>query len=104
MNSELQQVVNACIKLKEAGKKPSVGMIKSKLLSPQPIPIIIKGLSYWKDNQDTLRFEDIIDTPPSEKTTDSALAKRVSLLESEVLALRSELKKLTQGFEAQGFE
>ncbi|MFT6088252.1 MAG: hypothetical protein ACJA11_003527, partial [Glaciecola sp.] len=38
MNTELKQVVNACIALDEAGKKPSVGMLRANLLSPLPIP------------------------------------------------------------------
>lgn len=102
MNSELQQVVNTCIALREAGKKPSVGMIKAKLLAPLPIPIIIKGLSYWKDNKATVKIDNVaVPAPPSAKSNND-LAARVTELEHQVVALRNELKTLQQRFEGEG--
>ena len=94
MNSDLQQVVNTCIALNEAGKKPSVGMIKAKLLSPLPIPTIIKGLSYWKENKSTVTKQEIVQTNTTQETSKTDLVQRVSLLESEVASLRDELRKL----------
>ncbi len=102
MNSDLQQVVNTCIALREAGKKPSVGMIKAKLLSPLPIPTIIKGLSYWKENKATAKIENVVESAPAANNSDQSLAKRVTELEQQVLALRTELKTLQQRFEAAG--
>jgi len=102
MNAELQQVVNTCIALREAGKKPSVGMIKAKLLSPLPIPIIIKGLSYWKENKATAKIEKVAESAPAVAKSDHALAARVTELERQMLALSAELKTLQQRFEAEG--
>jgi hypothetical protein len=102
MNSELQQVVNTCIALRDAGKKPSVGMIKAKLLSPLPIPTIIKGLSYWKENKATAKVENAVESTPAASNSDQSLAKRVTELEQQVLALHTELKTLQQRFEAEG--
>jgi hypothetical protein len=102
MNSELQQVVNTCIALREAGKKPSVGMIKAKLLAPLPIPIIIKGLSYWKENKATVKTEKVAEPAPTAAKSEQKLAARVTELEHQVLALRTELKTLQQRFEGEG--
>ena len=98
MNSELQQVVNTCIALREAGKKPSVGMIKAKLLAPLPIPIIIKGLSYWKENKATVKIEKVAKPTSASAKSNHDLAARVTELEHQVLALRNELKTLQQRF------
>lgn len=102
MNSELQQVVNTCIALCEAGKKPSVGMVKAKLLAPLPIPIIIKGLSYWKENKATLKIETVAEPARASAKSNHALSARVTELENQVLALRAELKTLQQRFEGEG--
>jgi hypothetical protein len=102
MNTELKQVVNACIALDEAGKKPSVGMLRTNLLSPLPIPIIIKGLSYWKDNKATVKIQQIAQPPPQTPRSGNDLAMRVTQLENEVITLRNELKTLQQRFEESG--
>lgn len=94
MNSDLQQVVNTCISLHEAGKKPSVGMVKAKLLSPLPIPTIIKGLSYWKDNKNTVTKQNVTQTNTAPKPSTKDLVARVSVLENEVASLRDELRRL----------
>lgn len=102
MNDELQQVVNTCIALSEAGKKPSVGMLRAKLLSPLPIPAIIKGLSYWKENKATLKIQPVAEpTIPPNNVSDTLVA-RVTQLEDEVVALRTALKTLQQRFEGEG--
>jgi len=102
MNAELQQVVNTCIALREAGKKPSVGMIKAKLLTPLPIPIIIKGLSYWKDNKATVKIENVAAPAPPSTKSNNDLAARVTELEHQVVALRNALKTLQQRCEGEG--
>jgi hypothetical protein len=102
MNTELQQVVNACIALNDAGKRPSVGMLRAKLLSPLPIPTIIKGLSYWKDNKATVKIQQITEPTQPPKRSGNDLAIRVTQLENEVVALRNELKTLQQRFEESG--
>ncbi|MBF7072258.1 hypothetical protein ISG33_02430 [Glaciecola sp. MH2013] len=59
MTPEMQQALNICIALNRDNKKPSVGMIKAKSPSPLPIPVIIKSLSYWKENKDRLVKEGV---------------------------------------------
>jgi hypothetical protein len=102
MNTELKQVVNACIALDEAGKKPSVGMLRANLLSPLPIPTIIKGLSYWKENKSTVKTQQIVEPTPPPRRSDNDLAIRVTQLENEVITLKNELKTLQQRFEGGG--
>jgi hypothetical protein len=98
MNSEIQEVINTCISLDEAGKKPSLGMLKARLLTPLPIPIIIKGLSYWKENKASLQIEALPEPKAASKNTNDDLLIRVSDLEKEVRALRTELKMLKRHF------
>jgi hypothetical protein len=104
MNNELQQVVNTCIALSEAGKKPSVGMLRAKLLSPLPIPIpaIIKGLSYWKENKATLKIQTVAEPAIPPNNVSDPLVARVTQLGNEVVALRTQLKTLQQRFEGEG--
>ncbi len=102
MNTELKQIVNACIALDEAGKKPSVGMLRANLLSPLPIPIIIKGLSYWKDNKATVKIQQIAQPTPPPARSGNDLLIRVTQLENEVITLRNELITLQQRFEESG--
>jgi hypothetical protein len=102
MNTELKQVVNACIALDEAGKKPGVGMLRANLLSPLPIPTIIKGLSYWKENKATVKTQQIVEPTPPPRRSDNDLAIRVTQLENEVITLKNELKTLQQRFEGGG--
>nr|WP_297347936.1 hypothetical protein [uncultured Glaciecola sp.] len=102
MNTELQQVVNVCIALDEAGKKPSVGMLRAKLLSPLPIPTIIKGLSYWKENKATVKTQQIAKPTPPPASLGNDLAIRVTQLENDVVTLKNELKTLQQRFVGEG--
>ena len=104
MLPEIQHVVNACIMLDEAGKKPSVGMIKGKLASPLPIPAIIKGLSYWKDNKASLTIQEISPAKAAPKNSNQDLLARVAQLETEVATMRQELKALTVHLEGEEFK
>ena len=99
MNQDLQQVVNTCIMLHQAGKKPSVGMIKAKLAVPLPIPVIIRGLSYWKENKDSATITNIAQSKIIKPVDESDLVQRVSLLEREIQTLRNEVRMLKQGLE-----
>jgi hypothetical protein len=99
MKTELQQIINTCIELQSLGKKPSVGMLKAKLLTPLPIPTIIKGLRYWKDNKQSLKAEAIPDVTLPVVVTEHALGERVAQLESDIVLLKSEIKGLKQRFE-----
>jgi hypothetical protein len=102
MNNELQQVVNTCIALSESGKKPSVGMLRAKLLSPLPIPAIIKGLSYWKENKATLKIQTVAEPKIPPNNVSNSIVARVTQLENEIVALRAALKTLQQRFEGEG--
>ncbi|MFT5276752.1 MAG: hypothetical protein ACI97K_001687 [Glaciecola sp.] len=102
MKPEYQQVVNTCIELQNLGKKPSVGMIKAKLLSPLPIPIIIKGLSYWKEYKHTLKIDALPQLAVPIVSTHDVLGERVTQLESDLVLLRSELKALQRRLEDEG--
>jgi uncharacterized protein HemX len=97
MNSDIQMVVNICIELNENGKQPSVGMIKAKSPSPLAIPLIIRGLSYWKENKSSLKKVIISENELANRTPKSSDKKKLEALELLVQQLQ---EQLTQGNEA----
>jgi hypothetical protein len=92
MNSDIQMVVNICIELSDRGKQPSVGMIKAKSPNPLPIPLIIKGISYWKENKDSLKKVVIANEEKSQQSTVGDETKRIEQL--ELYKLSEEMKRL----------
>ena len=97
MNSDIQMVVNICIELHENGKQPSVGMIKAKSPNPLAIPVIIKGLSYWKENKNSLKKVIVNNNELADRTPKSCNKKKLEALELLVKQLQEQLK---QGNEA----
>ena len=93
MNSDIQMVVNICIELSEKGKQPSVGMIKAKSPTPLPIPLIIKGLSYWKENKDSLKKVMITNETKGGQSSNKDTSERLKALELLVKQLATQVKQ-----------
>jgi uncharacterized protein HemX len=93
MNSDIQMVVNICIELSEKGKHPSVGMIKAKSSTPLPIPLIIKGLSYWKENKESLKKVMITNETKGGQSSNEDTSERVKALELLVKQLATQVKQ-----------
>ncbi|KMV29488.1 hypothetical protein L4D00_05975 [Photobacterium swingsii] len=83
ISQDLEQAIHSLV---TEGKEPSVALIKSRLTSPLPMPLIIKALQAWKKNAKV---------PKIEKTTPSLTAEqRITQLEQQVAALSARLAKL----------
>ncbi|WP_299020366.1 hypothetical protein [uncultured Photobacterium sp.] len=87
MSSEITQALEQAINsLVEEGKEPSVALIKSRLATPLPMPLIIKALQAWKKNAKV----------PNIEKTEPALSQeeRIKQLEQQVAALTARIEQL----------
>lgn len=86
MSTITQELENAISSLISEGKEPSVALIKSRLATPLPIPVIIKTLQAWKKNAKV---------PMIEKQTKALTAEeRITQLEQQIITLSTRLAKL----------
>lgn len=86
MSTITQELENAIGSLISEGKEPSVALIKSRLATPLPIPVIIKTLQAWKKNAKV---------PMIEKQTKALTAEeRITQLEQQIITLSTRLAKL----------
>ncbi|MEH6711520.1 MAG: hypothetical protein V7733_09910 [Paraglaciecola polaris] len=88
MNNRLSDIVSLCQSLAKEGKKPSVGLVRSRAGGKLSIPETIKGIQSWQaqPNQVIKTNHSIEQTPPS-----IPLEVRVALLEKQVLELTTRL-------------
>ncbi len=90
-----QEIISICQQLSAQGKDPSVALIKARLSTPVPMPLIIAGLKQWRANPDIKLDKKELELKP-DSNTDSTLADRVSVLEKEVEELKNIIRQLTK--------
>lgn len=83
ITQDLEQAINSLV---AEGKEPSVALIKSRLATPLPMPLIIKALQAWKKNAKIPKIE----------KTEPALSQeeRIRQLEQQVAELTSRIEQL----------
>jgi len=87
MSSEITQALEGAItSLIAEGKEPSVALIKSRLVDPLPMPLIIKALQAWKKNAKIPKIEKSAPALTQEE--------RIKQLEQQVAALNDRLDQL----------
>lgn len=87
MSSEITQALTDAIDaLVNEGKEPSVALIKSRLVDPLPMPLIIKALQSWKSSARVPKIEKVDKQPSAEA--------RIAALEQQVAALTARLEQL----------
>ncbi|KXF81020.1 hypothetical protein [Enterovibrio coralii] len=79
---------NAISSLVNDGKEPTVALIKGRLTSPVPMPIIISALQRWKKSGTVPKVEKVEAQKDSET--------RIAELEQQVKALTERLNALEQ--------
>ena len=92
MNNRLSDLISVCQTLVKEGKKPSVGLVRSRAGGNVSIPEAIKGIQSWKAQP-----EQIIKTseiPAQEQEPTDSLEKRVIKLEKQVRHLNQQLKAI----------
>lgn len=82
---QLEQTIQSLV---NDGKEPSVALIKGRLTSPVPMPLIISALQRWKKSGTVPKVELV-------KKQDDANA-RIQALEAQVEALTKRLEALEQ--------
>lgn len=101
----MSEVIEACQRINKSGSKPSIALIKTRLSTFVPLPIIIKGLTHWQANpseSDELitnkATKHVQEGSPSalSKADLNALYERVSSLENAVTNLQTEVQALKQ--------
>lgn len=100
--SPLEQVLSAAKKISDEGRTPTLALVKSKLGSNIPMPILIQGLQQFK----SMSTDDIKQLSPdsSVQTTDAApeqstavqQANAITRLEQELAKLKAEFVLLKQ--------
>ncbi|MDD1783773.1 hypothetical protein LRP49_21575 [Enterovibrio sp. ZSDZ35] len=84
---QLQEAINSLV---SDGKEPSIALIKSRLTSPIPMPLIISALQRWKKNGTVPKVEKV-DAPLDAETRIAELEKQVSTLTERLNALEKRL-------------
>lgn len=79
----LEQIIN---QLLIENKQPSVALIKARLTSPLPMPIIIKALQTWKKTAKVPHIE--------KQQQILSLEQRIEQLEQHVILLSTRLARL----------
>ncbi|KJF85196.1 hypothetical protein [Photobacterium phosphoreum] len=86
MSTITQEIEQAIASLVADNKQPSIALIKARLTTPLPIPVIIKALQAWQKNAKV---------PHIEKQQRVLTAdQRIEQLEQQVLALSTRLARL----------
>ncbi|PSU22242.1 hypothetical protein [Photobacterium phosphoreum] len=86
MSTITQEIEQAIASLVSDNKQPSIALIKARLTTPLPIPVIIKALQAWQKNAKV---------PHIEKQQRVLTAdQRIEQLEQQVLALSTRLARL----------
>ncbi|OAN14014.1 hypothetical protein A3K86_12440 [Photobacterium jeanii] len=85
ISQDLEQAISSLV---AEGKEPSVALIKARLASPLPMPVIIKALQSWKKNAKVPKIEKTTPTLTSEQ--------RIEQLEQQVAALTARINQLEQ--------
>ncbi|WP_325891859.1 DUF5320 domain-containing protein [Grimontia sp. NTOU-MAR1] len=78
----LEQAIQSLV---NEGKEPTVALIKSRLASPVPMPLVISALQRWKKSGTVPKVE---------------LVKKKDGAETRIKALEEEVKALTERLEA----
>ena len=99
--SPLDQVLCAAKQLSDAGKNPTLALIKTKLGISVAMPTLIQGLQQYKSMSDadkaSIKTTAQINAAVQENQQQSADDQhRVEKLEQELVLLKKELKAVTQ--------
>lgn len=93
MTNRLTDTIALCQALVKEGKKPSVGLVRSRARGKLSIPEAIKGIQHWQAHPDQ-----VIEQPAPNALNNIApttLEERVAVLEKQVLELTERLACLT---------
>lgn len=92
-NHHQNYIFSVCQQLHDAGKTPTVGLIRAKADRKLTIPAIISALKHWQHNP-----QQGMDTQPeADESLELTLEDRIMALEQEVASLKQTLFQLQIG-------
>jgi hypothetical protein len=104
MSDEILIIAN---QLANKGKKPSIALIKTKLSTSVPLPVIISTLKTWQHDPDfiSLKYEKPIaikkkETEENVQAFNLAIEKALKPLKKEIQELKLEIAKIKKHIEA----
>lgn len=96
-----EKLLSLCALLAKQGKKPNVGLLKSRVKSSFSLPEVIAAVQYWKANPMMEGIEPasqpkVIESKKEKNNEDTVvvLQQRVTTLEKQVSQLQSQIQKL----------
>lgn len=104
---QTDEVIKACIALTNAGKKPTIALVKTKLTNKYPLALIVKGINQFQtslgnDQVDQIKL-DKTDPIIESKTNDDnkcACSTRIEYLEKEMLRMAADIINLREQVKA----
>ncbi|AMG03938.1 hypothetical protein [Vibrio mimicus] len=85
VSQELEEILNS---LSQQGKEPSVALVKARLKTPVPMPVIIATIKSWKNTQRIPKVE------VAAINTNNNLEQRIEVLEQTILQLTARIEAL----------
>ncbi|RHW75450.1 hypothetical protein [Colwellia sp. RSH04] len=94
----IDEILICANQLANQGKKPTVALIKAKLINPAPLPMIISTLKSWQHDPDfiTLKNDEVIELSKENNVTTSEEVKLIiqQTLNEELAEMKRELSDL----------
>lgn len=92
-NQAINRVIEACQSLNSQNKAPSIALVKTRLSTPLPLAVIVRGIQQFKNNPNIEIKNVALETATStaDNKTDQ---QRIQQLESQVSNLTNEVKAL----------
>jgi hypothetical protein len=94
MTNRLSETIALCQVLSKEGKKPSVGLVRSRAGGKLSVPEAIKGIQSWQAQPDQVVEPISVLTVNEEAPV--TLETRVAALEKQISELTLRLERLTQ--------
>jgi len=109
---QTNDVMNACLALANAGKKPTIALVKTKLAGKVPLALIVKGIQQFQNSlapsksliAEIEREEKQIDTSSSQQNECActcperltSIEKEMSVMSAYITKLQAQVKALTE--------
>ncbi|EKO3626040.1 TPA: hypothetical protein ACMDOB_001643 [Vibrio metschnikovii] len=88
LSHELQAIFT---QLQQQGKAPTVALVKSRLSTSLPIPVLIAAITSWKQAQRVPKVEANSVTPLTDQQRITQLEQQLAMLSTRVEQLAAEL-------------
>lgn len=108
---QTQEVIQVCLALAKAGKKPSIALVKTKLSNKVKLATIVKGIQHFHVNQELGLNQESVEISHANETlapetqsasTSCACEQKIAQLELAIASMSKQLKDLQIQVQALG--